>query len=409
MTKHRITPFWQRIPHFFLYALNPEPLALAVVVGLLSLISGSLLVWLVLLLLPMKYAMVSLQYTAAGEFKPPALSLDMLTQNYGLPLKFYAIVVLHIMALISLGKDSPLVAQLLLIVGFLLYPAIIISLAMTEEFAFAISPHNWLRVVSALGWPYLALFGLLYMLGNVQGTVEAMLGLDDFGRLGLAVWFAINSLFTIASLHMMGYVLYQYHEALGMDTPESLREQEEAARSPYDSADVERYMAEGNVAAATRELTDMVERHPEAVEPRRRLYMYLLSTDQETYLERFVPYYVAFLVDGGRASDAARVYRDCLQRGMALLPPRDDLYLPLMREMRRSGMARDALQMANGFHKRYPDSEAIPGVYLEMARILSEDLQKDDTASQALRFVLQKFPAHPLAGEVRQYLSIIAG
>lgn len=402
-----IPPFWNRIPQLFLYGLRPRPLILAIVLATVSGFLGSGLFNLILGLVVLKYAMAALQETAEGYLTPPKLSYAVLVENYQLPIKLYVLVVawFFIYGAVS-GSAGPVLSLLMFFAGMLLFPAVVISLVMTESFLYAVNPLNAAVLVKRIGWPYLIMFLFLFLFGITEESVQSLF-LERVSRALLApMWFAIDAIFTVIMFHLMGYVLFQYHDELGGAKPAALAEGEdetEGVGSPL----LERFIAEGNVAAATEEFAGLIRDNPQDLNLRRRMYVYLISMDQHARLNRYLPSYFSALLDAGAVGDATKLYLDSVQRGDAFAPGRPSDYFPLMRELRRRRSGRQAVKLVSGFHKRFPGAAEIPQVYLEMATILSEDLLQDELAAKALKYVLTNFPQDPVAPEVKKQLALL--
>ncbi|MGD8909231.1 MAG: hypothetical protein PVI92_07765, partial [Chromatiales bacterium] len=68
---------------------------------------------------------------------------------------------------------------------------------------------------------------------------------------------------------------------------------------------------------------------------------------------------------------------------------------------------KEAVALTKDFHKRFPANDLTPGLYLALAKLFSEDMQRDDLAMKLLNFLLNHFQTHELIPEVRQYLRLI--
>jgi hypothetical protein len=68
---------------------------------------------------------------------------------------------------------------------------------------------------------------------------------------------------------------------------------------------------------------------------------------------------------------------------------------------------KEAVTLAKNFHKRFPANDLTPTLYLELAKLFSEDMQRDDLAKKLLKFLLNQFQTHEKIPEVRQYLELL--
>jgi hypothetical protein len=218
-TRSAIQPFWQRLRAIALY-----PFQGAALVTILVLVLGmSLLGWLPVLgfiivivcwLAAYKYAFEILQETAHGKLEPPERVLQiegsLVFQYIGLQ------IVLLITPLIVMVK-APALGLLLLVGAVLVQPVATMVLAMSESLVHALSPGRWLAVIARIGWPYLAVVGLLFVIQVSATNAGALLAqvLPLMVANPLVNAFSLWGLF--ATFHLMGYLIYQYHQALGFD------------------------------------------------------------------------------------------------------------------------------------------------------------------------------------------------
>jgi hypothetical protein len=404
----KITPFWNRIPSFFLYGLRPNALILVGVLFAASYVFGGPLINLVYYVVIIKYASVALQHTVEGHLSPPALSVEVINENFELPFKLFIVYLCYFYAFSHiLGVIPSLLAIPLLVVAILLLPAVVISLVVTEEIGHALNPLNWMKIAFSIGWPYLIMFLFLMLFGLVKAEVFATFGSRISLNLMIPFWLAVDAYFTFVMFHLMGYVAMQYHEELGGETPDGLSsgaQDEDEFASPR----LQRFIDEGNITAAMGELSSLIQDNPQDLELRRRLYVFLLSNGESERLQRYAPHYFGMLMEQKRYDDAATVYHDSLERGDAFTPETASHYLAIMQVLRRRRMCKQAILLAQGFHKRFPGDPHTPAVYLEMAKILSEDLQRDELAKNTLAFLLKGFPEDVLIPEVKQYLGILS-
>lgn len=405
---NRITPFWFRIPKFFLYGLHPFPLAIIAILFVASYFFSGRLINLVYYVITIKYAAEALQHTAAGDLKPPRLSAEVINENFELPFKLYIVYLCYVYALgFILGKVTLLLAIPILVAFVLLLPAVIISLVVSEEIGIALNPLNWFNIAMRIGWPYLIMFFGLFLFGVVQSVVAEILLSKISASFIWPVATAIDAYFTIVMFHLMGYVVLQYHEELGEEAPAGL-EEEDGMDDEYTTPLLKKFLAEGNIPAAIAEISSMIQNDPQNLELRRRMYVLLMSNGESERLGRYAPHYFAMLASANRLDDAAMVYLDSHERGEPFTPETAAHYLPVMRALRQRRKHREAIRMAQGFHKRFPNDPHTPELYLEMAKILSEELQRDDLAKNALGFVIKGFPGHAVLPEVKQYLGVLA-
>jgi tetratricopeptide (TPR) repeat protein len=398
-----IDPFWNRIPAFFLYGLKPVPLLLSTLSGILIYLTSSIWILLILYAVAVKYSMAGLQHTLQGELSPPPLNSEVIVKGYELPLALFFILLIYTFALSSIASSfSPLLAILLLLLGFLLFPALVMCLGISESFTFALNPLNWLALATTIGWPYLALYGLYLSFGGAQATVEYLV-LDEVSRASQApVWMALNTLFMIISFHMMGYVALQYHRELDI-RPSALQDDTDRPDSPL----LDQFIQAGNSAAAIEELLCLIRDHPNDIELRKKLHNYAMLNQEYATVAKQAPAYMQMLTKAKNYNAAAQLFSDCRKADIPCFPASPEQYLPIFDILRQRGQTKEAIALSKNFHSRFPDSDFTPPIYFALAKLFSEQMQRDDMAKQLLRFLIKHFSTHATIGQVRQYLQLL--
>lgn len=219
MPTPEIVPFWQRLRPIASYPFRGA--ALYSMLALTAFMTfGSfvpVLGWLlvgVAWLAAFKYAFEVLQTTADGRMASPEVVLGIdnaVVWRYIL----LQLLTLLVPAAIAVFAGWPLALAVFAVI-VLAQPAAIMVLALTHRLRSALNPSLWASVIGRIGWPYLALVGLLLVMqvsaGNAGGLLSEVLPAllaEPLVRL-----FSLWALF--ATFHLMGYLLWQYHESLGL-------------------------------------------------------------------------------------------------------------------------------------------------------------------------------------------------
>lgn len=405
-----IPPFWHKLPFFFLYGLRPAPLALnlslAIIVAMAGLSLFGVILLLVFYFVMLKYSFSILEDISTGKLDPPALSYEVLVEGYELPAKLYFLIILFFTTVGGLlATVGWLPALALLLFGLLAFPAAVMALAATHSIFAVMNPVVLVEMIRCIGWPYLALYGLLSMLTLAESNVKGMVSEDMPLTLLLPLYNFINVHFSMATFAMMGYVLLQFHEELGESTPSALVAQPEPGDLKF--SHFERHMAEGNTDAAKMELQDLIREDPCDMQVRRRYHDLLGIAGTPEELKRHAVHYLPLLLDAGDARAATEVLTGLGTEAGGLELKRPESYRQLMTLLRTLGRGKLAVKLAGGFHKRFEGSPEIPGVYLLAGRILCEDLDRDDLAERPLEYVARNFPGRPEAAEADSLLGLV--
>ncbi|HRQ64099.1 MAG TPA: hypothetical protein PKZ76_04410 [Xanthomonadaceae bacterium] len=218
-TRTAIRPFWQRLRAIALYPFQGAALVtIVVLVGVMALLGwlpvmGFILV-IVCWLAAYKYAFEILQETAHGKLEPPERVLQI---EGSVVFQYIALQIVLLIGPLIVMVKAPLLGLILLIGAVLVQPVATMVLAMSESLGQALSPGRWLAVIARIGWPYLAVVGLLFVIQVSASNAGALLAqvLPLFVAGPLVNVFSLWGLF--ATFHLMGYLIYQYHEQLGFD------------------------------------------------------------------------------------------------------------------------------------------------------------------------------------------------
>jgi hypothetical protein len=268
----------------------------------------------------------------------------------------------------------------------------------------------WLSIMHRIGKAYLALFVFLLLLSG--GVVAALPILAPF----LRGWLALPLInfaflyFNLIMFNMMGYVLYQYHQVLGLEVRVGFAQAEgrKAAVKTDAAADaVAAKIALGDVAGALELAYEQQRQDPENLAAQDRYHRLLLLTENKERALEHGGRYLSTLLRLGRDDTAFDLLKRLRALDEGFLPERPDQVLRLAEMAYRRRESALSLSLVRGFDKRNPRHPDVPGIYLLSARVLCEHYRKDELAAAILRGLKQKYPDHPLAAEADAYLKVI--
>lgn len=416
----KITPFWQRLPRFFLFPLQPGMLLFLLAIALASLLAPILpvpkpfdliltegLIWLAAL----RHAFTVMDRTSAGLLTADEQAQALAEpERVNLPWKLLAILMVWGTLLGVLEGFSASLAWIGNLFFSIAFPASVMALSATNSLLRALSPLLWISIMGQVGKAYLALVFFLALLSSGGGIVVPLLMPLLGGWLTLPLLNFVFLYFNLVMFNMMGYVLYQYHRELGVDVRVGFADA--AARTgnkpqgdPVADA-VAAKLASGDVEGALDAAYEQqrIETDNIAVQER---YQKLLLLAGKT--ERAVDHghrYLASLLRLGKDEQAFELLRRMreLDAGFALEAQQ---VLPLAQVAFRRREAALALELVRGFDRQHPRHADVPAVYLLSARLLSEQFRKDEPARVLLRTLCRKYPDHPLATEALVYLKVL--
>jgi hypothetical protein len=381
-------PFWNRLREIALYPLKGTSgfmlilLSVGALIGMLPvtgwLITG--LVW----FSAYKYSFEILRASADGELEPPQTSVSI---GDGVVWRYLGLQLIYVLAMLfAFGLGGLAIGLIVTLALVFLQPGSLMSLAIDGSFTRAINPATPLAVVSRIGAPYLAAFGLLFVIqvsaataGNwvdeVMPPVVGQVAVNLFSFWGL-----------FAAFHLMGYLVYQYHEVLGFE-PEShnrgLPTLMNRDRQLLEAAELR--IREGDSPGALQLLREEVRSRAVDMETH-ELYRRLLrqhGTPAEG--DEHARLYLNLLMMEKQDRKAIALLREALEANPDFVPMQVEHGELLAQRARLSGLAQLALDQWQALLRRHPREANAPRWALDAALLLSERFGRDDEARALLQ------------------------
>lgn len=406
MVTQPVEPFWQRLRPISLYPAHPAALTTIGLLALCHLVGYlpfgffmDLLVWVALY----KYAFECLRASANGRLTPPELSVSV-DDSLGWA-QIWLQVVFIAMNLIGFLAFGPIGGTLVAIVLALALPGAIMSLAMDENLLHALNPATWLAILTRIGSPYVAVAALQFVFNvsarYAQGLVLPLL--PPF--VALIVFYFIAHYVLVATFHLMGYLIYQYHEEIGFEPSEAHLPLRRATDDPDQGLldEAAQHVRDGNPDAA-RELIGNQLRGRGGSDALHTQYRKLLALgDRRDEQLRHGREWISTLLAQDKDRRAVDVARECIDIDPAFEPSDPGQVSRLAQKAVDIGATQVALKLVSGFHKRHPKHRDIPQNYLLAAKLLAERMGKDAEARALLDQLVQAYPGHPLAADIAKY------
>lgn len=345
MTTPPIVPFWNRLQAISLYPLRGGALASLVVFSIGLVLLGWLpIVGVLLWLAACRYAFEVLLATANGKLDPPEIlqsSAGSLTLRY-VALQFLTVAIPLAVALIV----DPALGLALFIALLAVQPAAIIGLALTGSLGRALEPELWLSIVARIGWPYLALIGLLFVIQFSAMNADELLQrvLPEAAADALSVLVSLWAMF--ATFHLMGYLVYQYHEAFGFE-PKALNRSRPSLHDPDRELldQVGSRIQAGEIEPARQLLRAEIRSRAVGLEAQELYRRLLVQTDARDELLEHSRLLIHRLLLEKQEKRALEIARDCVERfpGFVALEPEQNARLA--ERARFSGQSRLAVDL----------------------------------------------------------------
>jgi hypothetical protein len=410
-----ITPFWQRMPKFFLYPLHTEPLlymgflAAATLLGFVLPVPSPfdhLIVHAGVWLAFIRYAYKTLDQTARGLLTPDQHKYEADPERTNLPYKQFGIFMVMGFALSVAQAMGGLVLGAVTIFATLAMPASVMILALTRSFWAGLNPLGVMSMMSMIGLPYLGLCAFLFLLMASEQALSVFLAPLVSPWLLLPVVNFVSMYFTLIMFNMMGYVVHQYHGALGVDQ-DAKAGPAVGAKEESGAEAIGRLVGAGQIDQALELAYEEQRIAPENLAVQQRYHKLLQLAGRTDRLLSHGPRYLSLLLKKGMGGDALALYKLMQGHNEKFETEQPAQLLELAEAARKARDFTQALALVKGFDKRFPRNPAIPSVYLFAAKILCENYKQESGARQILKTLTERYPEHPAGIEARQYLAVL--
>lgn len=411
-----IKPFWLITGKFFLYPLNLYPIGLLIALTILyaqfdPTLMGRLMQFSISIVF-MKYTYAVLEDTALGHMKPLPINSKVINDELDLPFKQILLTFIISSANAYVYKSFGYAAvSVTAIITSIAFPAVVMVLAVEHSFFAAFNPILIISVIKRIGAPYFLLTFLLLMLVSASSSLMNML----YGSVSYSTFVSISSFtnmyFTLVMFHLMGYVLYQYHDELGyhIEVEGDEAENKKTAVIPTNPElrAVEILIQEGKTKEASTKLLLLIKEKPSDHNTQmHNLQLQKLLGDMETY-DKYAKKYISYLFSTEQATQAVKILPTILLTKPDFKPAQAKERFELAKLLKQNGQSKAAVSLINNLHIDFPAFEKIPEAYLLASKMLCEQLGNDQQAKNILNFLLKKFPDDNKVSEIKDYLQVV--
>lgn len=408
-----IEPFWLRLGKITSYPLQTSALTSITLYAVIRLVASlvqtfSWIGWIVISTMALaalyRFASQVLVNTAHGRMvSPEGWATDDNVGYTQLKLQL-ALMLMAFAALVVLGPIVGLIACVIIALGA---PGATMSVATDGDLWHALNPGTWFEIMGRLGWPYFVVVVLCIVVLISQGNAQAFLFPFLPETVGLFVAFLIGHYATVVNFHLMGYLIYQYHEELGW-TPEGDDEIKRGTNPDQDVLDAaEGFAAEGKLEQAEALLKDQLASRGGSPALHERYRKLLALRGANDALLAHGREYINVLLAQNQDRKALDVIRECLAIDKAFQPSEPAFVNRLAQRAADLGMTQLALDILSGFHKAFPKNTDTPRNYLLAAKLMAEKMNAEDKALALLSQIAKAYPNHPMLPEIEAYMKFL--
>jgi tetratricopeptide (TPR) repeat protein len=413
-----VEPFWKRMHKFFGYPFHLRPLLLMTVISILMIMASgeglfrSLLTfafWGVIL----KYSFAALKTTAKGSSTPPKINLETISDGFDIVFKQIAVYVIMYFVFYQLSTSWLFFLAWPAYFFFLLsIPAIMIVLVCSNSLIGAINPLIFVTMAWRIGWGYLLMCLFVGFLGSapevLAGYVIVYLPalLQQF-----LIYMAINY-YTIITYHLMGYVIFQYHEEIGYevdlddetDLTEASVPEQDAGNGLLRKVDI--LIKDGKIDDAIVFMEQETDGGISDINLAERYYNLLKLKQKNPEMVKQGRIYLDHLAKQGLKEKLCEVYSECVSRD-ANFTASPSAVFKTATSMIELGKPKEAVNVYQGFIKMNPKNPLLPKAYFLAANVINDQLKNPQKAVEILKGIMKKYPGHEILPYVRKYLGQI--
>lgn len=406
---HAPEPFWHRLRAITLYPLRGAALASLVALTLASLLGLIPVVgWIVSVLVwvgAYKFAFEILRATADGRMEAPEVVVG---SGDGVVLRLIAMQVVFIVLVVAaLLIGGPIIGLAVLALVTFLQPGCVMSLAMDGSLAHALNPSTPFEIVSRIGWPYLAVFGLLFVIQASALTASVWLALWMPPVLAELTVTAVSFWGLFAAFHLMGYLIYQCHEALGYEPAAATGLPSRHAPDAELLGEAEAHVRDGHLDTALELLRGETRSRAVSLDVHELYHRLLRQSGNPTALSEHAGQYLNLLMLERQERRALGLLRETLDANPDFTPAQVEHGRQLAERARLAGqgqLAADALRALLKAHPRHPEA---PRWGLEAALLLVERTGRDDEARDLLERALERCEDEALQAKIEAALKAL--
>lgn len=291
-------------------------------------------------------------------------------------------------------------------------PAAVMVLAIEDNAWRALNPATALFFIRGMGASYFVVWAIF---GAVLLSIEGLRHLipatwSPFVSVPLMTF--LNFYLILATYSMMGYVLYQYHQQLGLPVAvdfDTHREQSKAQDNPAPASSdpfiqrIDALLMRGELDAALRILEDEMRYERGNLTLNEKQYQLLLRKGDEKRICEQARRYMLVLGKAGYHEKAMHMLGELKNRDPAFEVQADDI-LQVASSAFATNDFKGAMNLIQGFDKKNPKHADIPAVYMLAARLSGDHFRKYAQAISIVKVILQRYPDADVAAEASAYL-----
>jgi hypothetical protein len=248
---------------------------------------------------------------------------------------------------------------------------------------------------------------LCIVIGVSQANAKALLSFLP-PVLDVLVFYFLAQYALLVAFHLMGYLIYQYHEQLGHQVEAPLQRRTGASDPDQGLLDeAEHLVREGNALEAEQLLGNQIRRLGGSASVHGQYRKLLRLRGDSAALSQHGRDYIGVLMAQEQEKTALELARDCLAQDSGFAVANPDHIGRLAQRAADTGQARLAVSLLSDFHLRHPKHADLPPNTLLAARLMADKMGQDQEARALLSSNHNAFRDHPLRVEMEAYMAFL--
>jgi tetratricopeptide (TPR) repeat protein len=294
----------------------------------------------------------------------------------------------------------------------------IIMLAVTKSFFAAIMPQVFIRLAWRIGWPYLALCFFLMTLASAPVAILSLIwNVIPKNIVNFFVTF-FSSYYMIVSYHLMGYILFQYHEQVGYkidydrnDEPIADSKTSIKATASINGRSENEMLNRINILIKEGNFDDAIslireETHGKISDPiiAERYFNLLQLKKMKPELIEYGRNYIQFLSNTNQKDKLCEVYLLCKSIDENFINNDAACLYITAKALNEKNNHFEAKQAFERFIALDENHVMVPNAQFFIAKILNEKLNEPLKAIDIINNLIKKYPFHENTAYIQSYL-----
>jgi len=209
----------------------------------------------------------------------------------------------------------------------------------------------------------------MIMIASV-GIINEIIG-NEYSLLGNVLQTSVSNYYTIVVFHIMGYMIYQYHDELDFEVLNPIfEESKQKTVLQKNLTNIDILLKEGDADTAVNIFNETIESYPEESSLKHQYFELLLATSHVDLLNAYSSNYLTFLKQENRSDQIPLVLKRIYRIDPKFKPNTPDQRHEIAVLCHDKGDSASVIKLINGLHKEFPEYHDLIPAYILMAESL---------------------------------------